>query len=205
MELYGLKDKKGNDVTLDVEIDQSTTNLVWKIKYIKDTEPKPEFKVGQWVYYINPPHMKGMDAIFRIADIHDCADKGRFRLFSGDEGGWYEADYCRLATREEIESHLINIAQKGYPIGTKYIYGGKEYIVRNKFRYYDDLYITDGVRGDIGAVYDNGKWAEIVPQKKKLPKTKEEYVQFLKDFDKSMLPDDMIRDRIRPFLDQYED
>ena len=47
-------------------------------------------------------------------------------------------------------------------------------------------------------VYQEGKWAEIIPDKKKLPKTREEFLKFLSEFSLSS-------GIVPMFLKEYED
>jgi hypothetical protein len=109
--------------------------------------------------------------------------------------------HCCPATPQEIESHLRKICDEKY-IGKKVrcLVSG-EYTV-DRFWEYDDIkdricYHTD-VEGEGAWLYGNGKFAEIIPDKKKLPKTKKEFSKCFKDWlVYSGSTDD--------FLNQYED
>jgi len=70
--------------------------------YQKIEEPKPKFKVGDLVYYTNPPQIKGMDKVFMVCDCVATMDFGRYRIYDGRD--WYEESYCRHATIDEINS-----------------------------------------------------------------------------------------------------
>jgi hypothetical protein len=135
--------------------------------------PEPEFKVGQWIF-----KESGIIQIYRINRV------GEDRLYS-DDG--YEhnfiTDVVRLATPTEIEAHLRKICNKrGYRVGIKVlsVRSGEEWAIEsNEFDYHksEDLLYIDNI-----AVYEVGKWAEIVPDKKKLPKTKDELACLLQDW-----------------------
>jgi len=72
-------------------------------------------KIKDWIYYTNPPHIKGMDCVFRAKEIVETRDKGRFRVLD-DSGNWYELSYCRHATQEEIKKQTPKRSQPKYPM-----------------------------------------------------------------------------------------
>ena len=81
----------------EIEVDNSV--------YRKVEEPKPEFKVGDWV------HTDSDGSIFRITEI------GGTGLYSGvGNGGFCNWEYTRLrhATKDEIGSHLKKICDEKY-------------------------------------------------------------------------------------------
>ncbi len=162
--------------------------------YRKVEEPKPKFKVGDWAVWDNSFDK----CLFYITKIDGI------RIFGDEFKGAGEEYQCFLdelvsATSEVIETHLKKICDERYPIGTKYVSvtTGNPEIIEKKFKCYfyeDGAHITDGCGG---AVYSGGKFAEIIPDKKKLPKTINEYIDFLVKYDKTdILPIE--------FLKQYE-
>jgi hypothetical protein len=162
-------------------------------------DPKPEFKVGQWVIGKN-----GMTP-YNPARIYEVSD-GTVKYFycsklTGEECKSYaDTDYIRLATPFEIEAHLRKICDEkgllkdgqrlksalGYPFEFK-LKNGVDYILSH-----DSLY-NKGM-----ALYSEGEWAEIVPDKKKLPKTKEELTVVISRFNTS-------DKSLTEFLKDYED
>jgi len=178
-------------------------------KICKDYESKnepdtvPEFKVGDWVIGENRclPKKPSLIRKFYEYNLMDYDD------FEGATKQIAWKGYIRHATKEEIESHLKKICDEKY-IGKKVkclveerdekIIGGfKEY------RYNEDCMIYTDEAGLNMFVYDQGKFAEIIPDKKKLPKTREELKELLRQVqDDSLLPFPTID--IDDFLDQYE-
>jgi len=139
-------------------------------------EPKPEFKVGDWIISLMS-HGNEIQHIKSISDNCVEYDMGCSPRYPHGHYSW--RGYIRHATKDEIESHLKKICDEKYPVGTKYkslVYGDFAQ-VKGIFRYFiEGDYMTDGFGG---CVYDNGKFAEILPDKKKLPKTKAEFNTFL--------------------------
>ena len=116
---------------------------------------KPEFKVGDWVVGTKPEH------VYRIRSF-----------YGGNNTDGYDSENLRLATESEIKSHLIEEAERrGYKLNVKY----KDYDATQTVGYNGEArpylyskagdYLTDGCGG---AVYCNGKWAEIIKNTVKL-------------------------------------
>jgi hypothetical protein len=106
----------------------------------------------------------------------------------------------RHATPQEIESHLRKICDEKAltkdGIRLKSAVSSLEFIFDSKNPiYYNE--IEDMLYTGIWGLYYNGKFAEIIEEKKRLPKTKEEllkifedylqgkkdYIEFLKDYE----------------------
>lgn len=133
-------------------------------------EPKPEFKVGDWIIGIKdylpnyPARISKIDGDH--ADITITGGENyRYRWIKGVNV------FCRLATPQEIESHLKKIADEKY-IGEKVRCLIDESIFTiAEFSQYtdcDSLWYKDEY-GRIVKVYGQGEWATIVLEKKKLP------------------------------------
>jgi hypothetical protein len=121
--------------------------------------------------------MKGTDLVFRIENLYETGDAGRFRLMTGKPGYYYEANYCRHATPQEIETHLRKICDEKY-VGKKVdtIYGYTDTPLRfsNYVSSTDELVYFSKDMYSI-TIYKQGKFAELVPDEfKELPKTIEE-------------------------------
>jgi hypothetical protein len=205
MELFGLKNKDGEEFSLLISNGETGKYELKSVNRL--VEPEPKFKVGDWVYYTNPPHMKGLDCVFRIEDIRGTSDRGRFRLSESSES-WYKSDHCRLATPQEIESHLKKICDEKYigkiarctvcPSDTLEIKEFSEYRGGSPLWEGTDQMIYEATNGKLMSVYSDGKFAEILPQEsKELPKTITELVQLLYDFrDADKQPKHTVRDFI---------
>jgi hypothetical protein len=153
----------------------------------------PEFKVGDWV--IDPNAIS--PTARRIIDI------GIDELYT-NEDDFFElksSPNLRLATRGEIKSHLKNEAiKRGYRTGVKVK------PLWDSFHNYWELndvnisYILDNDTFYMdSAIYQKGKWAEIITDKKPLPKTKDDLYEFLVAFINHH------NDDYQDFLDQYKD
>jgi hypothetical protein len=135
-----------------------------------------EFKVGQWVC------LHGSSYPYRIEKIDNNGNLfvnnlcGTSHLITS--GGFH------LATPQEIENHLKKIAEeKGFKNNTliRGLTAQSEpfyscYVMETPLSYNEPEDSLCSQSGD--RVYCRGKWAEIVPVKKKLPKNKEELKQF---------------------------
>jgi len=175
----------------------------YKEKHKSDTVP--EFKVGDWVIGKNRclPKKPSLIRKFYEYNLMDYDD------FEGATKQVAWKGYIRHATKEEIESHLRKICDE------KYI-GKKAQCLRNaedkktikkfiKYNYDEDCIIYNDKWELNMYVYEKGKFASIIPDKKKLPKKRGEYKQFLDDFWHA-LPESIIDGlSINEFLDQYED
>ena len=138
---------------------------------------EPEFKVGQWVVWSGCHH-----AIGRILRKCNSFSDSYALEVNGDTTTHDSCNICNLrpATYSEIESHLIKVAREKYKNGS--CVRSAKY--NGKFNYDELRHFEYESAGDIlwagGMIlYYSGKWAEIVPTKKPLPKTKEEFNAFL--------------------------
>jgi hypothetical protein len=183
MELYGLKDKDGKEykVTLPyLEVFGSIDNRI----SIKPVESEPEFKVGDWVVakekYFRPYSPRLITSIG--TDIYNAVQYNYFDDFNKTEKNGCYGKYLRHATPQEIEQHLRKICEEKY-VGkrVKCLIDGATYIpyVLDKYdSFVDTLWYFDK-QGTTIKIYGSGKFADIVPEKKKLPKTKEELMNFV--------------------------
>jgi hypothetical protein len=119
--------------------------------------------------------------------------------------GWSYTKELRLATPQEIEDHLRKICdEKGFKTGVK-IRGldidanpfNNCYVIEMPAIYDkdEDSFVTS--TGD--RIYCKGKFAEIVAQKKKLPKTKTDFNIFLDNYNSRHSR------TTEEFLDDYEE
>jgi len=191
------------------------------IKYIKEKQKEPEFKVGQWIIGIgiyNPTHP---------ARLSNKREGDHFDFDNNDPsdvpGNVVNSIYCRHCTPSEIESHLIEIAkEKGFlTMGTRFksIFSD-DGVIREiqpfknnseiKWKYIesgDYLWCSNGMVCNSTScsnptIYKEGKWAEIIPEKKKLPKTKEAFEKFCLDLHITITNNGAVN--IKNFLDDYE-
>jgi hypothetical protein len=169
------------------------------IKYVKETPKQPEFKEGQWVIGINgyTPYYPA-----RINILPENKNEVKHLYWNGEEEvqSYQSIKKVRLATDSEIETHLREICDKKY-VGKKVIStltGLQNIIMYNRGSHYekDDTYYIDGIE-----VYRQGKFAKIVPEKKKLPKTKAE----LMEFQLAWINDPSITITFEEFLENYKD
>jgi len=123
--------------------------------------------VGKW-YVINndPTYLLNYHGESEI-DIH-YGFMGNWDLWFFDE---YHKNMCREATPEEVESALINEAKKrGFKKGYKsFPHNIYAYKITDSDFYFDSnnnqLFVRQ--KNDTFAkIFDNGKWAEILPQEK---------------------------------------
>jgi len=113
-------------------------------------------------------------------------------------------------TTAEIEAHLKKICDEKY-VGkrVKCLLEDSDISVIKKFIMYGDYSVIIGKMvyededGRCMVVYQEGKFAEIIPEKKKLPKTKEELLAFWHFWSDAEFEDTEYG--LKRFLDQYED
>ena len=169
---------------------------------LKDYEEKhePEFKVPGW--YVSEPN-----EIFYAVSKEKLYDADYVWLHTMNKTGTrYGSRFCRPATPAEIESHLRKICDEKY-VGKKVkcLFEG-EFIVESFWKYdsYDDkIWYREKDNIQPVCVYDQGKFAEIISDKKKLPKTREEFKIILCDcFD--FLSENKYH-TVEQFLYEYED
>lgn len=147
-------------------------------------EEKPEFKIGQWVWceVANWPYMGKLISINPISmDMWQAKSNTTF-----NDGGTFNK-ITRLATEEEIKTHLIELAkQKGFFEGLPFNriqswtskdlnytgYSGKIDNTQWNYNFSQDELCNLGA-----PIYKKGKWATIVPTKKtfKVEHGEEEY------------------------------
>lgn len=122
----------------------------------------PKFKVGDWAY-----HRNNNQAYL----ITEFISTGFFKASFGDYCDWEYLDIglCTKATEEQIKDSLLKEAEKRYPIGTRFIgLGSQEEEISEGYHHFycgDEKFIAVNI--DMGVVYRNGKWAEIIPEVEK--------------------------------------
>jgi len=163
---------------------------------------EPEFKVGQ--YYLHSQ----IDLI-RIIGV----DKKHieFQFVKSEQKDYFVVGsqfYCGLSlvTPQEIESNLRKIADEKY-IGKKVksLSKGWEFTYTKELWYDEDediLHMTAKEKEWEGrcsdpAIYEAGKWAEILPSKKARPVTRDGFEKFVADWVNCDC-------RFSDFLDQYD-
>jgi hypothetical protein len=186
-ELFGLTDEHGNKVSivLDGAPMDKDGKAYWDIIQVKTLAPvekEPKFKVGDWVIRTSDAcgiHFLGK--VFRIVEIGESPEgELRENNEAGDYVGTHCISSCRLATLQQIEDHLKKICDEKY-IGKKVrsmVTKDNIGIIRKSpfIRYYggaDELWYETECSCNV-CVYRKGQFAEIIEDKKKLPKTKEE-------------------------------
>lgn len=110
-------------------------------------------------------------------------------------------------SKDEIKEHLIKIAKdKGFMKDGVMLENSSGEIfhfdVKKQTMY--DLNI-DALSNGWWWLYRKGKWATIVPEKKKLPKTKEEFAEVIKKITEEYLHDSLTDKALTEFLLNYED
>ena len=169
------------------KLERRFTNELKQIKRDLEVEQqKPEFKVGDWVIGVKnfrPFHPVRITKIkkrifyWKAVDNTECDNSWKSSLFD-------EEVFIRLATHDEIENHLIEEAKKrGFKNGCFH----KDNLFFFYHLYYSPIleYRLNGdflMNGNNFIIYENGKWAEVIEEKKELPKTVEELKQFMTDF-----------------------
>ena len=193
--------------------------IVDNIKFIKDISKPPamSFHIGDWVIakekYFRPHSPRLITSIG--IDLYNAVQYNYFDDFNKTEKNGCDGKYLRHATSQEIEQHLRKICdEKGYregikfhpindplwiqTIGNKFWYDSSEealHTIAPKDEW--NTYCSDPV------VYSKGKFAEVVPEKKKLPKTKEEAKVFLEEY---IYKNNLFRGiELSSFLNDYED
>ena len=191
-----------------IEIKDSETILVDGETYRKEiSRPikpiEPTFKVGDWIIGIDGYAPRSPFRITAIKGIHFDSENGKG---VGCEDAWRsdlrDEFYVRLCSHAEIETHLKKICDEKY-IGKKVrsLFLSRIGVVTGFCTYKsnpgaDELWYYDEQR-DGTLIYSNGKWAEIIPAKKQLPKTKMEFFVFM-----DIWVNDY-RQTTDEFLDQY--
>src|SRR6056297_298776 len=134
-------------------------------EYYNDCQPEcndeSKFKVGDWVHtgYKFLPFGK-IKRFIDIAHVEVVCAQG--------SGTMVTVDKCRLATSEEVESHLIKEAKRRYPIGTKFysLYDESEHneITTNDFFLHPSGVLVN--KGSDKDVYFSkyNRWAEIIKE-----------------------------------------
>lgn len=194
-DISALKNKVNN---INEWIKREGNNLIYGCDPITESGFTCIYKEGDWVIRIvdkdEPNHYVGR--IFKILKvegsiIHEC------------NGITHWAPSIRLATNEEIQSHLIKGAIKKGLLGwskfnwdydkeiTTIIAGyGYEYDAN-----LDALLVQTHEKEAKRAIYQRGKWANPIFDKKELPKTIEEFESVFRSFAQQFYASDYYADR----------
>jgi len=184
-------------------IDEKTVQ-VDGVKYVRE---EPQFKVGQWVV-VNSIEDYSRNPIGDIGRVYPDNSKDydcRVIVYGVSEdniGNGQNYSTLRPATKDEIEQHLIKVAKEKYPNGCKVksaLYG--DLFIYNELNIFDYEIKNDQLWLQGMCLYNKGKWAEILPSKKPLPKTKEELNIMLNDFLTNLSG---TRNSVLKFLEDYE-
>jgi hypothetical protein len=132
-------------------------------KFISKEEalnPKPKFKVGDWVY-----HTLNREA-YKITSIKGDCFNAEFGF--GCDSGHLDLRLCEIATQEQIKAALIEEAKRRYPVGTRFIsslnHQAKREVTSNDYYWWQASDIVVNKQNG-PSVYTNGKWAEIIKEK----------------------------------------
>lgn len=141
-----------------------------------ETKHLPKFKVPGWYLY--------RDHMGLIVFYATIKDGNYFKNNSGEV--WFIKD-CRPAAPQEIESHLRKIAEeKGFKEGVKAKYNNSDIReMTGLFHYVPDWQIAYGAFciGNNVIFDDKDGWrCEIIPDKKKLPCTKDEATKLIQEY-----------------------
>jgi hypothetical protein len=184
-----------------IKLNESTIEIDGVV-YEKKAEQPVKFKVGDWVIGIKGGTPIAPSRVFGIK-----GNELQYYYWAGNKEtpSWMGSEWVRLATHSEIESHLKGIVRGKYQgVVIKEIRTGcLEHTLGNGLiRFYstDDIWTENNDGATMSCVYDKGMWAEIIPEKKKLPKTKEEFGVFIGDWQNRPFQIDLYK-----FLDNYED
>ena len=145
----------------------------WKdliLEHYPEFEPKEKFKVGDWVTVKTPRIYGWRDDTVRISRI-DGFQYWSFNRLDCKKEEYTTAPYenYRKATKEEIETALIAEAkrrgfEKGVMVNQKpaYLGNGSPSVVINGGTFGFSAEYSNMHLGGTG-IYNNGKWAEIIP------------------------------------------
>ncbi len=146
------------------------------------TQPKPEFKVGQWVIGITKPYNPSYPKKIKSIDV-DCIvyyeDGGSDRYYSEHS----HKPFCRLATEDEIKAQLVKEAkERGYKHGVMIVsvVSGDCATLNGERVDYDNE--RDILTMNSWSIYSNGKWAEIIKEPKPFPNQKKELRKLYKEY-----------------------
>jgi hypothetical protein len=192
MELFGLKNKDGEEFSLLISNGETGKYELKSVNRL--VEPEPKFKVGDWVIFESNAYYNIQRIKTFYRDYHAIDDDGC--------GLYLDLPEYRLATPQEIESHLKKICDEKYIGKTAkclFLPADDDEIIRFKQYFIDgDKMWYNSKNGNEVCVYKQGEFAEILPQEsKELPKTLEELVTLLYDFrDADKQPKHTVRDFI---------
>lgn len=186
MKQFKLTDVEGKEFILHVNEAKVGNIVTAKDISIEPVEPPaPEIKVGMWV--------KDPDGdIFRVGRIHDGGSIDGDKNDIKHHRNW-DAEDLVICSPAEIEAHLKDVCQKYVGKKARCLWNSADDgICSDMFTYYehDDHLLNHSNNGRI-VLYHKGQFAEIIPDKKPLPKTREEFKQMHEEY-------------LDYFLDQYQ-
>lgn len=195
----------------------------YEVEYIKKFNQELKFKVPGW-YVFEAGKSKEYYVIF-YAREGDATS-----LYSKENKLWYSIKYCRSATPAEIEAHLRKICdEKGYKEGVKIkdMNTGNTRKLMNKNNWFfsdnNDAFLGSTLESEWGYngnhsnpyIYKQGKFAEIILDKKLLPCSKDEAIKLIQEYttyyrenattddsDGNCIPK---RGNVFEFINEYED
>ena len=160
-------------------------------------QPAKEFKAGDWVVRtVEKPSMgRDFGRVFRIKSTQGS------QVYADDHTSHFSSS-LRLATNDEIESHLIKEAIKRGLVGWGKFKWNDEpeittMIAGHGYEYFsstDSLVVSVGGWDTKRAIYHMGKWATPVFTKEP-PKTIQELERLLKDFASNYYGSDLLSER----------
>jgi len=175
------------------------------VKFVPEKVSKPEFKVGMWIIgstdYYNP------SVPCRVIEVD-----GEKVTYCYIDTGCKKFQTCELrpATPAEIESHLRKICDEKY-VGKKVRSMHDNFYIQKPISLWGYWPIEDELWYQIGGksttnvlVYKQGKFADIIPDKKSKPETREDHKNFLADFCKFWDIPPYLAPNHESFLDQYD-
>lgn len=171
------------------------------LKERRDNEQQApvEWKVGEWA-------KTSGGRIFLIDELGENGSMFGYTHVSENDWVVITAGYVETLTKptkEEIEQHLVKIAEKKYPVGTTFkglVSEDNEYVViDHNFKYYDNGETQDlSLYGYM--VWRDGKWAEPITEQKErwYPLIGEQYYYITELFTvKSAIRENCIEDELR--------
>lgn len=157
-----------------------------KIKQMFPQVFETKLEVGEWYkfYWKGEPEIKAIIHLSKIEGKEVHFDYGLSIMDGGEwvENDWYNKDHdYRPATAKEVEEALIQEAKKrGFVEGAKYKnWYASSGTIKESFYKYDPIdnilgQVDNLFKGNHHFIFDNNKWAEIIPEPKVITKTEAE-------------------------------
>ena len=137
----------------------------------KKEEVKQQYKVGDWVVYCPNPVI---NTLRRIVSNNDYGVIGSSNL-TDMYGDWMTEDatigadsYIKPATKEQIETHLIQLAKKkGYDKAKQVVSVVHDVTYLFKYDKLQYSIVNDMLSDGLVSIYHKGKWAVIIKEEEK--------------------------------------